>query len=461
MEKRAVCISCYNFYEHRVELVLERLRALGYACTYITGDYSHFTRQEYHIDYPDSEQVPTLRYRRNVSPQRIRSHLKFSRDVFRRVEQLGPELVYVMVPPNSLSREAAAYKKRHPDTRLILDIYDLWPESFPSDKIKRLAALPFALWGRFRDVGLQSADIVYTECRLFAQVLGKRLAGKDVRLLPLCRERATTADPVAPAGEELGLCYLGSIGKLLDIDALTALIREAVRLRPVALHIVGEGETREQLIAAAREAGLWLSIGVSERVAESGTLYNTNLIFAPDGRLAARHRKLKPTGAERVVWGDADRGFFPVAETPWGPMGSLICWESYMPLARVALYEKGVTLYLSPNTNDNEEWQATIRHIAIEGHCYFINCDMVFERSQYPADLNAQEEIARLPETVCRGDSCVVDPYGHYVTEPVWDREAVIYADLDMNAVPASRMEFDACGHYSRPDVLRLEYQDR
>ena len=144
--------------------------------------------------------------------------------------------------------------------------------------------------------------------------------------------------------------------------------------------------------------------------------YNTNLIFSPAGELLTVHRKLKPTGAERVVWGDADRHYFPVAQTPWGPMASLICWESYMPLARVALYEKGITLYLSPNTNDNEEWQATIRHIAIEGHCFFVNCDMVFTRDMYPAGLHCPEEIGRLPDIVCRGGSCVVDPYGHYVT---------------------------------------------
>ena len=190
-------------------------------------------------------------------------------------------------------------------------------------------------------------------------------------------------------------------------------------------------------------------------------LYNTNLIFSPAGELLTVHRKLKPTGAERVVWGDADRHYFPVAQTPWGPMASLICWESYMPLARVALYEKGITLYLSPNTNDNEEWQATIRHIAIEGHCFFVNCDMVFTRDMYPAGLHCPEEIGRLPDIVCRGGSCVVDPYGHYVTQPVWDREAIICADLDLTQVPRSRMEFDGCGHYARPDVLKLTVDDR
>ena len=141
-------------------------------------------------------------------------------------------------------------------------------------------------------------------------------------------------------------------------------------------------------------------------------------------------------------------------------MGSMICWESYMPLARAALYQKGVALYISPNTNDNEEWQSTIRHIALEGRCYFINCDMYFTRDMYPEWLHERAAVEALPETVCRGGSCIVDPHGHYVTEPLWDCEGIVYAELDMDAVPASRMEFDPCGHYSRPDVLRLEFLD-
>lgn len=124
--------------------------------------------------------------------------------------------------------------------------------------------------------------------------------------------------------------------------------------------ILVPGEETKAIGEAAKKANAYVSIGVSERDPVSATLYNTNLFFSPDGELVAVHRKLKPTGAERVVWGDADKGYFPVVDTPWGTMGSLICWESYMPLARVALYEKGVTLYISPNTNDNEEWQATI-----------------------------------------------------------------------------------------------------
>ena len=255
MAKRAVCISCYHFYTNRVELVMDQLRSRGYACTYFTGDYNHFTQEKLIVDAPDCEQLHTLTYRRNVSLARIRSHLRFTRDVFRRVEEIAPDVLYVMVPPNSLSRRAAAYKRAHPRTKLILDLYDLWPETFPSDSAKRLAALPFRLWGHMRDVGLSAADLIYTECDLYRQVLGKKLGDTPTRVLPLCREHATTAVSAAPEGEALGLCYLGNIGKLVDIEALAALIRQIAPLRPVTLHIIGVGETREQLISAAREAG--------------------------------------------------------------------------------------------------------------------------------------------------------------------------------------------------------------
>lgn len=226
--------------------------------------------------------------------------------------------------------------------------------------------------------------------------------------------------------------------------------------------IAVDDEEFKILAATAKEAGVWLSVGFSERDRTTATLYNSNAIFSPQGKLETLHRKLKPTGTERVVWGDANKHYFPMAHTPWGPMASLICWESYMPLARVALYDKGLTLYISPNTNDNEEWQATIRHIAIEGHCFFINCNQYFTKNDYPvALLHCQQELDALNAVVCRGGSCVVDPYGHYLTEPLWDQEGIIYADLDMQAVPASRMEFDGCGHYSRPDVLTLQVNDQ
>lgn len=219
--------------------------------------------------------------------------------------------------------------------------------------------------------------------------------------------------------------------------------------------IVAGGAEFEALSEAAEEAKAYVSIGFSERDAVKGTLYNSNAIFTPNGEYSV-HRKLKPTGSERVVWGDADRDYFPVVDTSWGPIGSLICWESYMPLARVALYQKGITIYISPNTNDNPEWQATIQHIAIEGKCYFINSDMIVRRASYPDDLNTKDDLADLSEMVCRGGSCVIDPYGHYVTDPVWDEEAIIYADLDMQLPAACKMEHDAVGHYARPDVLEL-----
>lgn len=251
-------------------------------------------------------------------------------------------------------------------------------------------------------------------------------------------------------------CYPYGLSFGFTVGARTAQGREDWK-RYYDNAVVVPGKETFQFEAAAKKHQVYISIGITERDSIHATLYCTNLIFSPDGHLAAKHRKLKPTGAERYIWGDGYDGLFPIVNTPWGVMGSLICWENYMPLARVALYEKGTAIYLAPNTNDNPEWFDTIRHIAIEGHCYVINVDQYVSKKAYPKALHAQEEIDRLPDIVIKGGSCIVDPYGHYLTEPVWNEEAIIYAELDMETVPASRMEFDAVGHYSRPDVLQLQ----
>lgn len=221
-----------------------------------------------------------------------------------------------------------------------------------------------------------------------------------------------------------------------------------------------DGPEIDLLVEKAKQHKLYLSMGYSERDPLSGTLYNSNIMISPEGE-KINHRKIKPTGSERVVWGDGNKDHFPVMNTPWGPMGSMICWESYMPLARLALYEKGISLYISANTNDNPEWQNTIRHIAIEGHCYFINADLFFKKYDYPETVSAKEEIDKLADIVCRGGSSVIDPFGHDASETLWDQEGIIYADLDMDKVPASKMEFDVCGHYARPDILKFEFDDK
>ena len=256
MEKRAVCVSCFDFYDYRVELVMDQLRSKGYQCTYITGDFSHFTQRKYTIDVPGGEQVPTIPYHKNMSVARLASHHFFAKAVFKRIEELKPDFLYLMVPPNSLSLRAGNYKKKHPGVRLVLDLYDLWPETFPNGKVKKLAAAPFKLWGLMRDKGLKYADLVYSECDMYRQLINKQLSGKETRLLPICREAPTTGpEPVAPACGELSLCYLGTIGKLLDIHALTELLRQMAALRPVTFHIIGEGETRMEVIRAAEDTG--------------------------------------------------------------------------------------------------------------------------------------------------------------------------------------------------------------
>ena len=218
------------------------------------------------------------------------------------------------------------------------------------------------------------------------------------------------------------------------------------------------GPVTQALGTTARQANAYLAIGVIERDSQfsRGTLYCTQLYFGPDGRLLGKHRKLKPTAAERLVWGEGDGSTLTVLDTELGKVGGLICWENYMPLARMALYSKGVEIYLAPTADARESWQATLRHIACEGRCFVLGCNQFVTKSMYPADLPGIEDLAAQPELMCRGGSAIVSPLGEVLAGPLYDQEGILTAELDLAEVARSKFDFDVTGHYARPDVFQL-----
>jgi nitrilase len=209
---------------------------------------------------------------------------------------------------------------------------------------------------------------------------------------------------------------------------------------------------------AARKANVYLAIGVIERDAlrSKGTLYCTLLYFGPDGRLLGKHQKLKPTAAERLIWGEGDGSTLTVVETDIGRIGGLICWENYMPLARMAMYNKGVELYLAPTADARDTWQATLRHIACEGRCFVLGCNQYMTKEMYPPDLKELKELDEQPEVMCRGGSAIISPLGNVLAGPLFDQEGILSAKLDLGEIARSKFDFDVVGHYARPDVFQL-----
>lgn len=223
------------------------------------------------------------------------------------------------------------------------------------------------------------------------------------------------------------------------------------------------GPATESIGQAARAAGVYVAMGVIERDRDfsGGTLYCTLLYFGPDGALLGKHRKLKPTGAERLIWGEGDGSTLAAIDTPLGVIGGLICWENYMPLARMAMYAQGVELYLAPTADARDAWQATMRHIALEGRCYVLGCNQFVTKAMVPADLPGVEELDERPEILSRGGSVIISPMGEVIAGPLYDQEGVLYASLDMSAIARGKLDFDVVGHYARPDVFQLHVNTR
>jgi nitrilase len=213
------------------------------------------------------------------------------------------------------------------------------------------------------------------------------------------------------------------------------------------------GTEHERLSKLAKQHGLYLTIGVVERIAS--TLHCAIWFFEPNGKLANIHRKLMPTALERCVWGMADGSTMPVFDSPLGRIGGAICWENYMPLYRAHLYSKGIELYCAPTVDDRDQWLATMTHVALEGRCFVMSACQFLTRADMPADLSPIQGDD--PDTIMiRGGSCIVSPLGEVLVEPEFGTRKLISIQIDLNQLAEARFDLDVVGHYSRPDIFSL-----
>jgi nitrilase len=232
-------------------------------------------------------------------------------------------------------------------------------------------------------------------------------------------------------------------------DVFRRLFESAVRV---------PGPDCDSIGSVARDHGIHIVAGVIER--DGGTLYCTALMFGPNGQLLGKHRKLMPTAMERVIWGSGDGSTLPVIPTKLGRIGSVICWENYMPLLRTAMYAKGVELYCAITVDDRETWLPTVRHIALEGRCFVLSACQFLKRTDLPEGYPT-ERFPPSQEELIRGGSCIVGPLAEVLVGPRNGEECVLVADLDRRQLARAKFDFDVVGHYSRPDVFRLEVNEQ
>lgn len=208
----------------------------------------------------------------------------------------------------------------------------------------------------------------------------------------------------------------------------------------------------------ARDNAVHLVVGVIER--DGGTLYCTALVFTRDGVLAGKHRKLMPTAMGRVIWGSGDGSTLPVVDTNIGKIGSVICWENYMPLLRTAMYAKRIELYCAITVDDRDTWLPTVTHIAQEGRCYVLSACQFLQRSDLPAGY----PLDRFPSTqneLIRGGSCIIGPLGQILAGPTYGEECILTAEFHRAELARAKFDFDVVGHYSRPDIFQLEVNEQ
>ncbi len=214
-----------------------------------------------------------------------------------------------------------------------------------------------------------------------------------------------------------------------------------------------DGPEVQRLTCACADHGIFVVVGVIERL--GSTLYCTALMVDPKAGLAGIHRKLMPTGTERLIWGFGDGSTIGTAQSPAGRVGTVICWENYMPSLRQAMYAQGVEVYCAPTADDRPTWMSTMTHVALEGRVFVLSACQAIRAGAFPDWY--QQEIGVDPSSyLMRGGSAIVAPDGSVLAGPVFEDEAILFAEIDRAAITRGHLDMDAVGHYSRPDIFEL-----
>lgn len=275
------------------------------------------------------------------------------------------------------------------------------------------------------------------------------------RTVALIAEAAATGAKIAVFPE----AFIGGYPKGLDFGCSVGRRTAEGRadfVRYVRGAITVPGPEVDQLAAACAEHDIHVVVGVIER--DGGTLHCTVLYLGPDG-LLGKHRKVMPTGSERLVWGFGDGSTLTVVDTPYGKLGGAICWEHYMPLLRAAYYGKGVEIWAAPTADDRETWISTMRHVAMEGRCFVISACQVMRRSDFPEDYASRIDAA--PDAwMMHGRSVIVGPLGEVLAGPLLDEEGILTAEVDLDDIIGAKLDFDPIGHYARPDLFSLNVDE-
>ena len=208
-----------------------------------------------------------------------------------------------------------------------------------------------------------------------------------------------------------------------------------------------------KLLNIAKKNKVFLVIGVIEK--SSGTLYCTILHISDKGSLLCKHRKVMPTAAERLVWGFGDGSTLETAKTRLGVLGSVICWENYMPMMRMSMYDQGIELYCAPTADDRETWIATVKHIALEGRCFVFSSCQFFTKADYPSEFDISNIVG--DEPIMKGGSCIISPLGKVLASAGNKKRAIIYSEINLDEIIQGKYDFDVVGHYSRPDIFKLK----